>query len=674
MDLKDIRKELSLHEDINLGIFVIKNNKLEYVNEYFYHHWGYMLEDLKGKAYIRFTKKEYTKPLEHKLVTASDGNVLKESYEILVKNKGGRVSSAKILCIQKAPNDDERVYGIMVANNESKSDQHAFSKLDKILKQIDRAIIVLDDNHKVHWVNNSFEKLTGYREHEVTSNIFEMLNIDSLNSNIVQMMDECVQNDENYRSHIAYKNKAGKICPALFSITKIKNNEENKNRSILILKDAVKYPLTHDKVIATFYRDAVTELPNKYYFMDHLTTELQHKDRGRFSLLLIDIDRFKNINELYGRTISDNVLKIVASKLKSFLKESDFIGRVEGDRFAIIYKESFGVEDYATKMIKELQYPIIINELDIYIVVCIGIVKETHYFENSYDILNAVGEMIESKKPVWKSFYTVYTSEKTTRPLAFHSLEAHIRTSINKKEFLVYYQPKMELKTKKIVGAEALVRWNHPMIGVVSPKDFIRLAEETGIIEPIDEIVLEHTFLQNKNWYEKGYELIPISINISITQFYKLEFYQNIEKLTALNHHLNNVIEIDITEGVLMRDLDLLMNTVKMFEKLGFKISIDNFGTSFSSISYLKKLPIKNINIDRSFIKDIDQNEHSRSVVKAIIAMAHGLGIKVTAEGVEKEEQMKLLESYDCDLIQGYFISQPINANDFEKFLNKRSS
>jgi diguanylate cyclase (GGDEF)-like protein/PAS domain S-box-containing protein len=451
-----------------------------------------------------------------------------------------------------------------------------------------------------------------------------------------------------------------------------------KNNSIYELIgsaiDITNQKKAEEKIKVLAFYDSLTGLVNRTMFIDTLSKAIQNSELhdNQLAVLFLDFDRFKNINDTLGHAVGDLMLKQIAERLKKSSRKEEVISRMGGDEFIILLPDinsRVQVEEFAKKLLNLFSKPINVSGHELFITSSIGIsIYPYDGTENESLIKNADTAMYRAKEKGGNK-YEFYKTSMNEKALDRLELENDLRKALDKDELFLVYQPKVNLNTGKVIGAEALVRWKHAARGIVSPVDFIPLAEETGLIISIGEWVIKTACLQIKEWKKETCEDLRISINISPQQFLRGNLTATIEKAIKDAEIDGRFIDLEITESCLMENSEKNMKIVQNLKAIGAEISVDDFGKGFSSLSYLKQFDVDVLKIDSSFIKDIPSNTNDMAITTAIISMAHDLNLKVVAEGVETEEQLEFLLSKSCDEMQGYYFSRPISSTEFGEML-----
>lgn len=389
-------------------------------------------------------------------------------------------------------------------------------------------------------------------------------------------------------------------------------------------------------------------------------------------MLYFDIDRFKDINDTLGHDTGDHILNLVGKRIENIIKDGDILARFGGDEFLILMKDiedENEVVEFAKQVLDKMSQPFLMNRYKHFLTASVGV---SIYPEGGKDLTtlvkNADMAMYRAKKGGGNNFY-VYNKELSDIEINKVKTISQLRRAVERNEFELYYQPKIDMNLGKVHGMEALIRWNNPDEGLIGPNKFIPIAEEMGLILPIGEWVLREACRQNKEWLDKGYQPIRVSVNISGMQFQQKDFVDIVKNVLEDTGIESQYLELEITESIAMIDIKYTIEVLKKLKSLGVYISIDDFGTGYSSFSYLKEMSVDELKIDRTFIMDVNTNTKNMSIVKAIIHLAHELNLEVTAEGAETEEHIQFLKENNCDKVQGYYYSKPVSSEEFEKFL-----
>lgn len=432
---------------------------------------------------------------------------------------------------------------------------------------------------------------------------------------------------------------------------------------------------SEDKIKFMAYYDSLTKLPNRTLFMNRLNEQLElaNNKNTKGAVFFIDLDNFKNINDTMGHEYGDKLLIYLAKQFERLIDEKDTICRLGGDEFILLnpYVEESDVEYYAKRFLDLFNKTFKIDNKQMYITASIGIALYPKDGTDTNTILKNADSAMYKSKELGKNRFSLFNPEMYLKLERKTTIERILRTAIENKELIINYQPQYDAQKNEIFGFEALLRLNSKELGIISPSEFIPIAEECGCITQLGRWVLNEVCKQSVKWLQLGYKFNSISINISSVDLQQPDFLENIKDI-IMNTSINpNIVELEITETVLMQSLDSSINILKKLMDMGIRIALDDFGTGYSSLSYLRKIPITTLKIDKSFIDNITSDKKEESIINSIIEMAHSMDIKVVAEGVETEDQLSILKNRKCDYIQGYYFSKPRIANEIEKLLNK---
>lgn len=424
--------------------------------------------------------------------------------------------------------------------------------------------------------------------------------------------------------------------------------------------------------------DELTELPNRRLFLDRLDQAIKHAQRSgsQVAVLFIDLDHFKEINDSLGHLIGDQVLIHVASMIKTHLRDIDTISRLGGDEFSLIIDSLEGIERVsavAEKLVTLLQHPICIDKRELYVTCSIGISIYPNDGELPENLLRNADSAMYKAKSEGRNSYQFYTEDMTQKALERVALEAELRRALEREEFRIYYQPQVDGISGQHIGMEALIRWEHPGLGLISPMKFIPLAVETGLIIPIDRFVMRTGMMQMKKWYDEGLAPGVLALNLTIKQLKQDDFISILQEMMEDTDCSPKWLELEVTEGEVMQNPEQAVRVLKQVSVLGIKLAIDDFGTGYSSLAYLKRLPVDKLKIDQSFVREIPGDEEDVAIVRAIIALSKSLHLDIIAEGVETQEQKEFLTANGCEQIQGYLYGRPMRAEDMDQRLREKT-
>ena len=421
------------------------------------------------------------------------------------------------------------------------------------------------------------------------------------------------------------------------------------------------------------HHDALTGLPNRSLFRDRLTHAMAQADRyhQRLAVMFLDLDRFKAINDTLGHNVGDQLLTIAAERLRSCVRDSDTVARLGGDEFTVVVEDI--IEDHdaaavAQKILDTLSQPFNLYGHEVFISVSVGITLYPSDDDNADNLLRNADSAMYRAKEFGRNNFQFYVADMNIKARERLMVESSLRRALDRNEFMLYYQPRVDLLSGRVIGAEALLRWRHPEMGLVPPSEFIPILDETGMIIPVGDWALREACRQNREWQDMGLPPIRVAVNLSVRQFMQKDLADTIIRALDAAGLSAEHLEVEITEALFLEHNQTNIITLARLKNMGIHISIDDFGTGYSSLSYLKRLPIDTLKIDQSFVRDIGDPDN-KAIASAIIAMAASLRLNVLAEGVETDEQLAFLRAQGCNEIQGFAFSHPLPAQEFERLL-----
>lgn len=656
------------HSD-NTIVITDPDRHITFVNEVFEKATGYTKEEALGKNpnILKSGKQDdnFYKELNEKLDRGE-----KWEGQFVNKRKDGSLYYEKASIVPIILNGKLLSYlAIKLDITEYVEQNRRLEQAASVFENTEEAIIIADESGLVSSINSAFTKMYGYTIEEIAGENLSFLHSGFQDKHFYEEMWKHILQEGLWRGKLINKSKSGETIPVWTTIKRIVNHHGKTVNYTAIQTDLREIEESQAKADYLAYHDALTGLYNRVSFEEYLSHALAIAKRNEqlIAVCFIDLDRFKVINDTLGHDIGDQVLITVANRLKKTLRESDFISRWGGDEFVVILENVASASDtavIATNLINELKEPMEVNGHRLITTASIGIAL---YPENGTDagtlIKHADSAMYQAKDS-GKNNFSYYTTELSKQIQSKLDIDMALHNAIQNNEIYMVFQPQYDLKSKKIIAIESLVRWQSEKLGFIPPDKFIPVAEDSGTIIPLGYFIFEESCKAYKKMKENNVSLNHIAINVSSIQFkepHLLETFLSIAK----RHSIDPAeIEIEITERFLMEHTVANINLLQNFRNYGFQISIDDFGTGYSSMSYLKQLPVDTIKIDKSFVDDIKEGSDDNVIIEAIIALSKTLGYSIVAEGIETEEQEQFLAQVNCDLGQGYLFSKPITCEE----------
>ncbi|MDD5298257.1 MAG: EAL domain-containing protein [Rhodocyclaceae bacterium] len=533
-------------------------------------------------------------------------------------------------------------------------------------------VIITDERLNIIAVNHAFTAITGYTEADILGQTPRLLRSGRHGDMFYQAMWAALNASGQWRGEIWNRRKFGEVFPELLTISSVRNEEGKVTNYVAVFSDISSSKAVQENLDFLAHHDALTGLPNRILFRARLEHSLQQarRDGRKLALLFVDLDRFKKVNDTLGHPVGDELLISVAAAMSKVVREGDTLARLGGDEFILLMEGLNEPQDAASvagKLRDVFTQPFRVRGNALYVTASIGIAL---YPEDGLDpdtlISNADVSMYQAKAQ-GRNTYQFFESHMTQGALERLHLETALRGAMERGEFEVYYQPQVSLPTGHIEGAEALLRWHHPERGLVSPAEFIPIAEEIGLIGELGAWVLQAVCRQIQAWDAEGVHLPRVAVNLSVQQLERTGLVERVRRILEETGLDSSRIELEVTESMIMREAEHAIESLNGLKALGIRLAVDDFGTGYSSLAYLKRLPLHRLKIDRSFVHDLTVDDNDAAIARAIIAMAASLGLEVLAEGVETREQADFLAREGCHEVQGYFFSRPVTASQLSQ-------
>ena len=545
----------------------------------------------------------------------------------------------------------------------------------KVVENSEEAIIISDAENIILSVNKAFTKITGYAPEEVVGQNPKLLSSGRHEPEFYLDMWHSIRNNGHWQGEIWNRRKTGEIYPEWISISTVRDPKGRIVNHVAIFTDITKRKMAEERINHLANYDPLTGLANRNLLQDRLSQAIAHAHRHSESLalLFLDLDHFKIVNDSLGHHIGDRLLKSVSERLLDCVREEDTVARQGGDEFIIILTEISRQEDVTlivNKILHALSLPFYFDNHEIFVSVSVGIALYPRDGVDENVLMKNADSALYRAKEEGRSCYQFYTPEMNAHASKRLELENGLRRALEQDEFMLHYQPQVDLHSGEIVGVEALVRWQHPEKGMVPPSEFIPVMEETGMIVPLGKWILRTACTQARAWLDQGFDL-KVSVNLSARQFKGQDFVTVAREILDDTGIAGKYVDLELTESILIEQSEPIYGILQQIKALDIQLSVDDFGTGYSSLSYLKLFPIDKIKIDQSFVRDISVDMEDTAIVEAIIAMAHSLRLKVIAEGVETAAQLAFLASHRCDEIQGYYFSKPLPEQEVTAMLQQ---
>ena len=657
-------------ENLNEGIWVIdRYNNIQFVNQALSDMLGYSINELLGMPIVNLLNDENQVLCKKQISDRKQG--VSGIYEIELIHKDGhdvliQAESAAMFDVQD--NFDGVVEGIKDLTD-IRQQQLKLKMLSSAVEQSGSMVMISDENADIEYVNPKVCAITGYVKEELIGNNARVLQPDDMDTEMLSDLWTTINSGNEWQGEVQLQKKDGGGIWVLMSVSSVKNERNQISHFVTVCEDVSQLKEARLRMEELAYVDSLTGLANRLLFRDRLEQALKALTRTKTSaaLLYLDLDEFKRINDSMGHDVGDALLMKVAETLRQCVRHQDTVARMGGDEFVILLTDIDGMSGasaVARKIMDSMSHPVQLLKNEILITPSIGITLAPADSLNADILLKNADMAMYKAKSSGRNNYQFFTEEMNAQIVDHLTIENDLRHAIENDDLYMKYQPKFDIKTKKVIGVEALVRWCHPTKGELSPEYFIPIAETAGLMVKLGKWVLRAACRDITQLQAQGLEDIELAVNLSTRQFrdpYLIETIQNVLAETGFKA-VN--LELEITETTLMEQIDLAIELLDQIKSLGISVTIDDFGTGYSSLNYLKRLPIDTLKIDKAFIDEIPDDKDDMEISSAVIAMAHKLGLKVVAEGVSTQAHWDFLAQNKCDIAQGDLLGKPMAAQD----------
>jgi diguanylate cyclase (GGDEF)-like protein/PAS domain S-box-containing protein len=553
-----------------------------------------------------------------------------------------------------------------------KQSEEKLKQAAQVLENSSEAICITSAETEILAVNKAFTQITGFTKDEAVGNkVSRLLKSGKHGPSFYKSMWDGLNNVGHWQGEVWNKRKNGEIYPEWLNISVIRDDKTGVvTHYLAIFSDISAHKRNEQRLAYLAHYDDLTGLPNRTLFREKVERALLHarQYQTKLAVLFLDLDRFKYINDTWGHAIGDLLLRDVANRLVECVRKQDTIARLGGDEFTAVLEnieDTKEVAEIAQRILDAFRPQFFLHGHETFITTSIGISLYPNDGCDADTLLKNADAAMYRAKEGGKNDYQFFALEMNEHARQRLILETQLRHALGRGEFQLYYQPQMHLASGHITGAEVLLRWMHPEVGIVTPHTFIPLAEETGLVVEIGEWVLYKACLQHREWRESGKPILRLAVNLSSRQFKQDNLAQNIIRIIKDTDMDPTLLELELTESVLMQDADAAAEILRELKSIGIQLAIDDFGTGYSSLNYLRRFPLDKLKIDKSFIHDIPEKIEDMTIAKTIVSLARNLHLGVIAEGVENKSQLAFLKSLKCDEVQGYLIGHPVSSDEF---------
>ena len=667
----------SLYENSPEAIVILDNEyKVININGSFEKMFQYGLDEIRNESITKLIcGEEFYDESAYFKDSINKGEFVRQ--ETLRRSKDGRLIDVSFLGYPVISGGEQiGVFGIYSDLSKVKEIESKKKLFSEIFRYNTVGVVVTDIEGNIQWINDAFTEITGYSPGDVEGKKPSVLKSGKHNTEYYSNMWNAILNTGKWQGEIWNRRKNGQLYQEWLSIIAVNDDKGNTEYFVGMLNDITDAKQKENRIEILTNKDGLTDLYNRDYFVNKLNYEILKRNGSYnidkdFSILFLDLDDFKEINDTLGHLTGDIVLKEFASRLKGCVQENGIAARFGGDEFIVLLpiRDHHQVINIAKRILDEISRPFVIDGLELHITASLGIARYPNDGTDSTTLIRNADIAMYQSKEIKSKKITVFEASLDEEVKEYFKIKSNLRNAIANNELFLEYQPIMDVAKNRMVGAEALLRWNYNSAELIPPLKFIPIAEKNGYMQSIGEWVLNKACEQNSLWQRQGFEPIFVSVNVSIIQLEQPNFHEIVERVLERSGLDPACLELEITETIFTKSYDRIIRTIKELSGLGVKMAIDDFGTGYSSLGQLSKLEIGKLKIDKTFISGINESENQSKIVKAIISLAQSMNLELIAEGVEKEEQVEFLLKNNCNMVQGFLYSKPLSSKDMERLL-----
>lgn len=597
------------------------------------------------------------------------------TYRMLHRDNSQRWIHSRGALIKNTQGQPVRFIGIARDITQQRATEERLKQAMAVFECTHEGVLITDHTNTIVHINPAFSHITGYSENDVLGQTPRMFKSGRHSSEFYQSMWKTLDSQDQWSGEIWNRRKNGEILPQYQTIRLIRDENGFVSHHVAIFTDISILKDSQSELNYLSLYDPLTGLANRSHLYERLKTSLRTAIEAKRDhvVFLIDLDHFKNINESLGHSLGDQLLQAVAQRIAKNITNQCILARIGGDEFVVICESAHTPSEAAVmaqKIIAVSKEPFMLNNNELFISASVGICLFPKAGNSVEDIMRNADSALTKAKASGRETFAFYSSELTAQAFQRIRIASELRYALENEGLLVYYQPIYAMDTKKLVGCEALVRWNHAERGLIAPNDFIPIAEENGLIRLIDEWVLHHACSQMQKWLSAGVDLKFIAVNISSRSLSKDSLAQQVANTLRDTQLAPEQLELEVTESAIMEDPESADIVLRQLREMGVRIAVDDFGTGYSSLARLRSLTLDKLKIDQSFISNLLDAKEDQAIVCAILALGASIGVEVQAEGIETAEQLEFLQTHNCPLGQGYFFGRPMPTADFESLIS----
>jgi len=645
--------------------------------------WGYRAAELQGRSLLELAAAEDNARLNSVLSAISSHQQLSSSCRFRIVNGIGEQRWVEAQINFRQPDDGGEGYfeAVLRDVHRRKTSEERLSIASAVLNTTREGVLVTDSETRILEVNPGFTEALGYKPEEVIGQTPRVFSSGRHDEAFYRDMWSCIRQTGSWRGEVYNRRRDGELVPEQLSISHIADPDTGESRYVAVFADISELKRSNARLEYLAHTDPLTGLPNRAMLLSHLEQVLAAAARNdtTVALLILDLDHFKDVNDSFGHASGDLLLQRVAERLRAHLRGGDMVARIGGDEFAVVLsalENRMQAAQVAQHLIELMSEPCRLGDaVEIRPGGSVGIsINQSSELLHSAEMFKQADSALYLAKSRGRGSFSFYSSELTEQARLRVELEVRLRYAIRHEQLEMYYQPQIDIGSGRIIGAEALVRWNDPVRGVIRPDQFIPLAEQSGLIVELGEWVLRAVCRQGRAWLDAGFHDLVLAANVSPPQLKESELPELLAGILAEYDFPAAALELELTEGALMHDAEASRVQLERLKGLGVGLALDDFGTGYSSLAYLKRFPIDVLKIDKSFVDGLPDSSEDSALVRSVVVMGHALGLRVLAEGVEQPVQLEHLQGLGCDCYQGYLCSRPVPAAEFAQLLLKQPS